>query len=294
MNKIDFIAEVSSNHNNDLSRMKEFVHASKEIGCTGVKFQLFKVDELFSSEILRKSEKHRNRRAWELKEEYIPELAELTQKLELNFCCTPFYLEAVNLLEPFVSFYKIGSYELLWFDIFKKCGDTGKPVVFSTGMATMAEVERALFWLLNTRTTNITLLHCNSAYPTPLEDSNLAGINKIKKMANSVNKPENVEIKVGYSDHTVSPAVMYRAAHHYNLDLIEFHLDLDGKGEEYQAGHCWLPDQIGGVIANINAGLKADGKGIFEPSVSELSDRDWRADPADGLRPLLKKRLDFK
>ena len=81
MQKIDFIAEVSSNHNRDLARMKEFIHASKEAGCTGVKFQLFKIEGLFSPEILARSETHRKRKEWEFPVEYIPELADLTHSL---------------------------------------------------------------------------------------------------------------------------------------------------------------------------------------------------------------------
>ena len=77
------------------------------------------------------------------------------------------------------------------------------------------------------------------------------------------------------------------------MDFIEFHIDLDGKGEEYNAGHCWLPDQISDVIKNINSGFIADGDGIFEPSPSEMPDRDWRADSSDGLRPLIKVRESF-
>jgi N-acetylneuraminate synthase len=63
------------------------------------------------------------------------------------------------------------------------------------------------------------------------------------------------------------------------------HLDLDGTGEEYHTGHCWLPDEIAPVIRRIRQALTADGKGFKEPVPAELSDRDWRADPADGLRP---------
>ena len=293
MQKIDFIAEVSSNHNRDINRMKEFIYASKEVGCTGVKFQLFKIDELFSPEILAKSETHRKRKEWELPIEYIPELAELSHSLDLSFSCTPFYLEAVDILEPYIDFYKIASYELLWIDLFEKCGNTGKPIVFSTGMATFDEVETTLNCLIATETKDITVLHCNSAYPTPIKDANLAGIKSLKKMIETMDNQNQIEIKVGYSDHTVSPAVIYRATHQYNVDFVEFHLDLDGKGEEYKAGHCWLPDQISEVIANLNLGLEADGQEIFEPSISELPDRGWRADPADGLRPLLKIRESF-
>jgi len=294
MNKVEFIAEVSSNHNCDLSRMKEFIHVSKEVGCTGVKFQLFKIDELFSPEILERSETHRKRKDWEIPVEYIPELADLSHSLGLSFGFTPFYLEAVDELEPYVDFYKIASYELLWNDLFERCGHTGKPVVFSTGMANIEEVNTALSCLLKTKTKSVNILHCNSAYPTPVKDSNLAGINVLKEMINKSNNPNQIEIKVGYSDHTVSPAVLYRAIHQYNIDFVEFHIDLDGKGEEYESGHCWLPNQISEVIANVNSGLEADGEEIFEPSSSELPDREWRADPSDGLRPLKEIRKGFK
>jgi len=76
--------------------------------------------------------------------------------------------------------------------------------------------------------------------------------------------------------------------------MVEFHLDLDGKGPEYVYGHCWLPDQIAPVIAGVNAAREIHGDGIKEPVESELSDREWRADPSDGLRPLMSKREDLK
>tara|TARA_B100000945_G_C20396079_1_gene604889 strand:+ start:931 stop:1818 length:888 start_codon:yes stop_codon:yes gene_type:complete len=293
MKKIEFIAEVSSNHNRDLERMKDFIYASKEVGCTGIKFQLFKIEQLFSSEILKKSEIHRKRIEWELPLEYIPELSNLTHSLGLSFSCTPFYLQAVDELEPYVDFYKIASYELLWIDLFKKCGEIGRPIVFSTGMATIEEVRNALKSLLNSNTSNITILHCNSAYPTPHKDANLSGIKFIQTMIDDINYPKKFKIDIGYSDHTVSPAVLYRAVHKYNAKFIEFHLDLDKKGEEYKSGHCWLPKQISEVISNINKGFESDGPLKFGPSKSELLDRDWRADPIDGLRPLKKIRESF-
>ena len=95
------------------------------------------------------------------------------------------------------------------------------------------------------------------------------------------------------SDHSVSSAVLCRAVHKYNASMIEFHLDVDGKGEEYAAGHCWLPHQIQNAINLINDGFLADGNGIKKPAPSELADRDWRADPSDGLRPLKKIRKSF-
>jgi sialic acid synthase SpsE len=289
----EFIAEVSSNHNRDIERMKEFIQVSADIGCAGVKFQLFKTESLFAPEILARSAMHRRRVDWELPVEFIPELASHSKKCGIKFSCTPFYSEAVDILEPYVDFYKIASYELLWLDLFEKCASTGKPIVFSTGMATMQEVEKTLKFILQTNCDDITLLHCNSAYPTPVEDANLAGITTLREMVNSIGSRGNTSISVGYSDHTVSDAVIYRAVHRYDVDFVEFHLDLDGKGEEYSAGHCWLPDQMASVISNVRTGYLADGVNTFEPSQSELPDRDWRADPTDGLRPLKHLRKGY-
>ena len=242
---------------------------------------------------MNKSLAHRNRKKWELDIKLIPELSELCQNLNLSFSCTPFYLKAVNELLPFVDFFKIASYELLWLDLFEKCGMTGKPIVFSTGMANLREVENALSCLMKTNTKSITLLHCNSAYPTPIEDSNLEGIVILKNLINKIDKKNDVKLKVGYSDHTVSEAVVLRAIHKYEASFIEFHIDLDGNGEEFASGHCWLPDEISKVISNARKGFLADGKKIFEPSKSEFPDRDWRADPLDGLRPLQHIRKNF-
>lgn len=291
MNNVEFIAEISSNHNRDVKRSKLFIEAAAEIGCAGVKFQLFKINQLFAPEILQNSKKHRDREKWELPTEFIPELADYTHKLGLQFSCTPFYLEAVDELEPYVDFYKIASYELLWHELFIKCAKKGKPLVFSTGMATFEEIENVVRVLNNNRVKDITVMHCNSAYPTPIQDSNLRAILTLRRKLKLYTKILNIHF--GWSDHTVSASVIYRAVHQYGVKYVEFHLDLDGKGEEYSAGHCWLPGQIETVIKTVKEGYIADGSGKIEPTLSELPDRDWRADPIDGLRPLMKIRESF-
>jgi N-acetylneuraminate synthase len=91
----------------------------------------------------------------------------------------------------------------------------------------------------------------------------------------------------------VEPAIIHRAIHRWGAKVIEFHLDLDGKGEEFGAGHCWLPDQIAEVIRDVKKGFVADGNGVKEPVPSESSDRLWRADPSDGLRPMKEIRSTF-
>jgi sialic acid synthase SpsE len=289
---VDFIAEVSSNHNQDLSRMKEFIYVAKETGCSGVKFQLFKIDQLFAPEILAKKVDIRNRKAWELPEKFIPELADYAHNLGIEFSCTPFYLEAVDILEQYVDFFKIASYELLWLDLIKKCGQKGKPVIISTGMAQIYEVKSAVEVLIDSGCPKITVLHCNSAYPTKPQDANLKAIATLREQLKVFS--DRIAISVGWSDHTVSAGVIHRSVHKYDASLVEFHLDLDGKGDEYSAGHCWLPEQIKSVITDINTGFTADGTAGFGPSQSEQVEREWRADPFDGLRPLLKTRKSFE
>jgi sialic acid synthase SpsE len=280
-----FIAEASSNHGRDLSRAKAFVDAAADSGCGAVKFQLFKIDRMFAPEILARSAKHRARAEWELPLSHLAPLAEHCSARKIRFSCTPFYLEAVAELAPFVDFYKIASYELLVADLLKACAGTGKPVVLSTGMATMDEIAAAALCLRDAGARDVTLLHCVSAYPTPAAEANLSAIAAIRAATG---------LPTGWSDHTRRPAVIERAVHHWGARAVEFHLDLDGKGAEYAAGHCWLPDEIAPVIARIRESLIADGKGFKGPQPSELSDRDWRADPADGMRPLKHVRLAYK
>jgi len=272
-----FIAEASSNHGRDLGRALAFVDAAADAGCDAVKFQLFKIDRMFAPEILSRSEKHRARREWELPRAHLAPLAEHCLKRGIQFSCTPFYLEAVEELRPFVAFYKVASYELLVGDLLKACARTGKPIVLSTGMATMDEIVHAATTLKGAGASDVTLLHCVSAYPTPPNEANLSALETIR---------DATGYPVGWSDHTRRPAVIERAVHRWNARVVEFHLDLDGEGAEYASGHCWLPEEIAPVIMRIRESLVADGVGYKGPQPSELSDRDWRADPVDGMRPL--------
>jgi N-acetylneuraminate synthase len=280
-----FIAEVSSNHHSDLKRCCTFIERAAEIGCAAVKFQLFRVDELFAPEVLAASSEHRKRRSWELPVKYLKELSHCARQNALEFGCTPFYLSAVEELYPYVDFYKIASYELLWDNLIKACARTGKPLVLSTGMATLDEIARAVCLIRANGCHDLTLLHCVSGYPAPVEQCNLSSIQTLHRTFN---------VPAGWSDHTVNPAVLFRAALYWKASLVEFHLDLDGTGEEFHTGHCWLPEQIKPVIDTIREGLAADGTGEKIPALNELEERDWRADPKDGLRPLLTKREEWK
>lgn len=281
---VQFIAEVSSNHGRDLDRSIDFIRSAAKAGCSAVKFQLFKIDELFAPNTLPETERER-RRNWELPLSFLPDLAACCREENIEFSCTPFYLDAVEQLLPYVDFYKVASYELLWHDLLAACAATGKPVLLSTGMATMDEIIAAVDVLKRNGCARPVLLHCTSAYPTPYNEANLAAIETLRLATGC---------EVGWSDHTVEPVVLYRAINRWGANCIEFHYDLDGAGEEFSGGHCWLPDQISELIRNVNMGLQADGDGRKEPVPSELPDRMWRADPCDGLRPLKAMREELR
>ncbi len=288
MARVRFVAEVSSNHHTDLERCLAFVDRAADIGCDAVKFQLFRMDQLFAPEILGARPELQARRAWELPEEMIPAIAERARSRRLELGCTPFFLEAVDVLEPHVDFFKIASYELMWDDLLRACARTGKPVVLSTGMADFREVGHALSVLCSAGCRDLTLLACISGYPTPAERANLAAIESLRALGA---RYAGMRVASGWSDHTVQPGVIHRAVHRFDARMVEFHLDLEGEGAEYAAGHCWLPGTIAEVIRNVRIGQCADGSGAIAPSTIEEREREWRADPRDGLRPLVETRL---
>lgn len=280
-----FVAEASSNHGQSLHRALLLVDAAAASGFDAVKFQYFRVRELFSQEILEQSESHKARTAWELPSSFISALSERARAQGIQFSCTPFSLSAVTELAPHVDFLKIASYELLWDDLLRECARTGLPLVVSTGMADLAEVDHAVEVVLSEGCADLTLLHCVSAYPTPTAEANLGAIATLR---------EHTGLPVGWSDHTNDPAVIHRAVHRWGASFVELHLDVDGQGAEFAPGHCWLPETASPLIRDLRAGVESDGHGRKEPAPSEAPDRVWRADPSDGLRPLLEERARWR
>jgi sialic acid synthase SpsE len=272
-----FIAEVCSNHNRDLKRALALIDAAAQAGCAGVKFQLFKLDRLFSPEALRAHPGHLKRRDWELPLEFLPALSKATRQAGMLFGCTPFYNAGVKELEPYVDFFKIASYDLLRLDLIAACSESGKELVISTGMATLAEVSAAVETAARAGRSKVCLLHCVSNYPTPAAQCNLAAMDSMRR---------EFSLPVGWSDHSHREAVILQAVFGHQADMIEFHFDVEGQGYEYQIGHCWLPREIRRVIELVAEGFLATGKGEKQYSPEEELERSWRADPADGLRPL--------
>jgi N-acetylneuraminate synthase len=286
-----FIAEICSNHNGDLARALALIVAAKNVGCWGVKFQLFRIASLFAPELLNhpKYAFVRDRYKWELPLEWLPELAAACKSNGLKFGCTPFYLEAVEQLAPYVDFFKVASYELPWYKLIETIMDeTDKHVILSCGMATLEEVKQAVYHQQQRSFDaeyRISLLHCVSQYPALPEDCHLSFIGRLRSEINATGR-------LGWSDHSVNPGVIYRAVHRYGAQIVEFHLDLDDQaGWEFDQGHCWTPEQIEPVIQAVKDGQAADGGWHYNPADS--SDRDFRADPEDGLRPMkaIRKEL---
>ncbi len=278
-----FVAEISSNHNGDLQRCQQLIAAAATAGCHAVKFQLFRVEKLFAPEILQVSAEHRLRRRWELPPWFLPELATCAHDHGLLLGCTPFDLEAVDLLVPQVDFLKIASYELPWLPLVTACATTGLPLMMSTGMATRPEITAAVKTASQAGCKDLTLFHCVSSYPTPPRECNLAAIGTLRTLASALAP----SLKVGWSDHSVNPEVISRAVSYWAAEVIEFHFDLEGQGLEFGAGHCWLPATIASVL-NQSAPTGRDdfdGDGHLGPSPCEKAERPWRADPQDGWRP---------
>ena len=291
MSQASFIAEVSSNHGCDLRRALAFIEAARVAGCSGVKFQQFRIDELFAPEALAHDPKLGRRREWELPVAFNEELAGHAHDLGLLYSSTPFYRRAIAELEPWVDFYKISSYQLLWLDFLREVAATGKPVVLATGMADLHEVAAAVEALAEGGCSRPTLLHCVSLYPTAVEDVGLSAMETMRA---------RFDLPIGWSDHSARPEVIRRAVLRHDASLIEFHLDLDRAGAEFDFGHCWLPEAISAVIEGLeHADPSAepaigesvmDGDGRKRPVEGEAHERIWRSDPLDGLRPIRSAR----
>lgn len=274
---IKFIAEIGSNHNQLLPRCKKLIETAKEIGCGAVKFQLFKADKLYAPG------QHKNidwLRQCELPYDFIPSIKKICIDNKIDFGCSVFDLEGVEYLKSFVDFLKIGSYELTYQPLIDVCKDTKLPIIFSSGMCTWPEILNAIKPLKEL--SDYSILHCVSEYPARPVDCNLKAIKTMNKLFFG---------KIGWSDHTKEPGVIYRAVG-YGAKIIEFHLDSeDKKGMESKFNHCWIPSEIELVIKNIRIGEIATGNGIKEPTKTELILKSQRMDENDGMRPIKSVRI---
>lgn len=278
---VKWVADIGSNHNKDLDRCLDLIRIAKSIGCWGVKFQLFKAEKLYAPEFVNHIAEAKQ---CELPIEFIQPIKEKCQELKIKFICTPFDLESLEQLIGHVDILKIGSYELLHLELIQAVAKTKIPWILSIGMKKIMEVRRALETSSPFQPDYI--LHCNSNYPAEVQNCNLSGISD-KLQFYSKHHLNLMLVKIGWSDHSVSPAIIYRAVA-LGAQMIEFHFDLDGKGLESKHGHCWDPHWIQEVIKTVNNGFLAD---YGNENVEQI--RKWRTDPVDGMRPLRQYRKEL-
>lgn len=276
---VEYIAEISSNFVTNGKRSKDramkLIEAAANSGATTVKFQLLKAELLYRNpDTVKAVEKA------ELPEEWIPELIACAEENGVEFLCSPFYLDAVDLLEHHnVERYKVASWELTKVGevnpLLVKIRDTDKPVLLSTGGATFDEVEHAIEILRPGDETpdDIVLMHCNPAYPTDAENAELR---RILDLAT-----EFYPLSVGYSCHVADPIIAASSVM-YQSEVIEVHFDLDDrKGNE--AVHSLTPAKFAEMVRYGNMLQKAvTGKpNDFDVKFAR---KNYRRDPSDWLR----------
>ncbi len=290
----DFIAKISSNHNGDRKRCLKLIKAAARCGCWGVEFQLFRIEQLFSPEILLVSREHRQRRRAELPIHFLKDLANCARDEGVKFGCAAFDLGALKHLEPKVDFLKISSHELPWTTLVRRCAETGLPLTISSGMADASECWNATEAALEAGCEDFTMLHCISNYPVKKQDCNLAAIGMLRELQVREFEPvfSSTKFRTGWSDNSRDSEIISRAIHYWGSDIIEIHFDLDGNGDGFSSNRYWLPEEASDLINGMTppAGLECDGPGRLVAGPTEEKERVWRADPSDGLRPTLPVR----
>ena len=270
------IAEAGVNHNGDLNLAKQLVDEAVKAGVDYVKFQSFKAEKLVSPDAKKANYQIVNindgdnsqfamLKKLELSNENHLELISYCQERDIKFFSTAFDVDGVNYLNQLsLPLFKIPSGEITNFPYLRAVALCGKPTIMSTGMCTEDEIEQAISVLLKYGLTKnqISILHCNTEYPTPMKDVNLLAMLSIK---------EKFGVNVGYSDHTLGIEVPI-AAVTLGATIIEKHFTLNRNlpGPDHVAS--LEPDELKSMVDAIrNIELATSGNGIKEPSESEMN-----------------------
>ena len=267
------IAEAGVNHNGSIDRAKKMIDVAAEAGADFVKFQTFRANSLVTKQADKAEYQKGLPGTNETQFEMIKKL-ELDKKAheKLIVCCkqkgikflsTAFDHGSIELLAKLdITLFKIPSGEITNLPYLRHIGGMGKPIILSTGMSTLDEVHGALNILLEAgaKKDNITILHCNTEYPTPMEDVNLKAMLTIR---------DELGVNVGYSDHTRGIEVPI-AAVTMDATVIEKHFTLDRTlpGPDHAAS--LEPDELKLMVIAIRNIENAMGDGIKKPTLSEI------------------------
>ena len=191
-------------------------------------------------------------------------LAQYCEKCGISFLSTPFDIDSIHFLDNLVEIWKVPSGEITNYPYLQEIARTGKPVIMSTGMCELQEVKEAVRVLKENGSGEITLLHCNTEYPTPMQDVNLSAMYALQ---------EEFGLPVGYSDHTRGIEVPIAAAA-MGAAVIEKHFTLDRnmKGPDHKAS--LEPEELRAMVRAIRNIETALGDGVKRPSASEKKNRD--------------------
>ena len=271
-NKVFIIAEAGVNHNGSLDLAKRLIEIAVDSGADAVKFQTFKAESLVSKNAQKADYQKQTTDASESQFDMIKkleldvethrELIAYCQEKDIMFLSTPFDHESVNLLSGLgLQIFKIPSGEITNLPYLRHIGSLDKQVILSTGMSNLKEVGDALNILINSGTSkdNVTVLHANTMYPTPMEDVNLNAMLTIQK---------EFGVDIGYSDHTLGIEVDI-AAVAMGASCIEKHFTLDKTmdGPDHKAS--LEPEELKAMVSAIRNIEKALGSGKKKSSPSE-------------------------
>jgi N,N'-diacetyllegionaminate synthase len=275
-NSVLIIAEAGVNHNGSLDLAIKLVDAAADSGADFVKFQTFQADSLVSkntslAEYQSKNMKSSNiesqyemLKSLEMDDDWYPVLIKRCNERKIKFLSTAFDIESADFLDKLgIPFFKIPSGEITNKLFLRHIAKKGKNIVLSTGMSTLNEIEAALEVIINEGLDKrkITILHCNTEYPTPMEDVNLLA------MSNLSNR---FGLNVGYSDHTLGYEVSI-AAVALGASIIEKHFTINRNliGPDHAAS--LEPSELKSMVKSIrNIEIAIAGSGTKEPSRSEI------------------------
>ena len=292
MSDVFIIAEAGVNHNGNVKLAKKLIDAAISAGADAVKFQTFKAERLVSK-VAQKAgyqkqatETDENQldmlKKLELTFDVFKELKKYCERRELLILSTPFDFESIDFLESLeMPIYKVPSGEITNLPYLMKIASTGKPVIMSTGMSDLNEVGAALEVLRDNGAGTITLLHCNTQYPTAFEDANIKAMLTLK---------ERFGVAVGYSDHTLGIEAPI-AAIALGATVIEKHFTLDKSMEGPDHRASVDPQELKAMVTSIRNIELALGDGIKRPSVSETPNKEVARKSIVAKRNIVKGEL---
>lgn len=270
MNKIFIIAEAGVNHNGDIEIAKKLVDVAVAAGADAVKFQTFKAETLVCKDArkaeyqMETTDKDESQFAMLKRLELTPnmheKLMDYCEQKRIMFLSTPFDIESLHyLVNCGIALLKIPSGEITNYPLLREAAGSGKKIILSSGMSTLDEVRDAMEVLRENGCPDLTVLHCNTEYPTPYKDVNLKAMCTMREALN---------IPVGYSDHTpgIEAAV---AAAALGAEVIEKHFTLDRNMEGPDHKASLEPDELAEMVRAIRNVELALGDGKKEPSDSE-------------------------